>query len=56
MIKEEDISGIRQLVSTLEEFYLKLKDSYEKKDVEKFNKIKGELIKTQKEILSRVNS
>lgn len=51
MIKEGDLSVLNQLIKNLEDSYAKLKKFYDKKDSENFNKIKIEIIKSQREIL-----
>jgi hypothetical protein len=63
MVKEGDgrfdevgaeISLLNQLSKTLEDSFEKLKKAYEKKDVEKFNKLKVILIQTERRILETV--
>lgn len=56
MIKEGDIPVLKNLIATLQKSFNSLKESYQKKDSENFNKAKGELVRTQREILNKINS
>ena len=47
---DRKIELITQLVETMNDDLTKLKESYEKKDIEKLKKIKEEMIKIQKKI------
>lgn len=56
MIKEGDIPALKNLIETLQKSFNSLKESYREKDSVNFNKAKGELIRTQREILNKLNS
>lgn len=49
-MEKEDISFLNQLVTSLEEARLKLEESYNKKDHEKFNKSRKLVLELQKKI------
>lgn len=49
-MKKEDIPVLSQLVKTLEEIELKLKEAYDKKDAESFNSSKKLMLEIQKQI------
>lgn len=51
MIKEVNISLLKQSIQTLESSFEEFEKTYEKKDAEKFNEIKRTFIQTQKKIL-----
>ena len=49
-----EISLLNQLVKTASDSYEKLRDSYEKKDAERFNKLKVMMIQTERRIFETV--
>ena len=53
-MKKEEIIYLKQLFSILEKKIDSLENSYEKKDIGKFNRIKKELIETHKKINSTI--
>ncbi len=54
MLKEGDIPVLNQLVERIEKLSGNMKEAYEKKDAEKFNKAKKELLQSQKEFLEKI--
>jgi len=50
MIKEEDILVLNQFIKTLEDSFDRLKEAYNKKDPENFNKSKRIIIQIQRRI------
>ena len=50
MISQENLYLLVQLISSSEDLAKKLEESYEKKELEKFKKLKEELLKFQKQI------
>ena len=50
MIKEGDISLLKQLVETLESSFEKFKRAHDRKDSENFNESKKIIIQTQRKI------
>ncbi|MBU2503793.1 MAG: hypothetical protein KJ879_01950 [Nanoarchaeota archaeon] len=54
MVKEGDIQILGQLVRTLESAFVRLKEAYGKEDSETFNKMKREVILTQRRILGLI--
>jgi len=55
MIKKEDIIFLNQLVDALGESELKLEESYNEKNYEKFNNIKKLIMEIQKKISGVLN-
>lgn len=53
-MKKENIAFLEQLISSLEEAELKLGKAYEKRDYEKFNKIKNNMLQIQEQISKRI--
>lgn len=50
-MKEEDVAQLSQFVKVLEDSVESLEKSYQKKDAEKFNKLKSDIVQTQRKIL-----
>ena len=50
IIEEKEIATLNQLVKNLEDSFEKLNKAYEKKDAEGFNRLRGEVIQTQRMI------
>lgn len=49
-MRKEDISFLRQLIKTLEDAERKLEDAYNRRDIDRFNKIKKIMLNGQKQI------
>ena len=54
-MKKEDISFLKQAIKYLEESLPVLKESYEKKDEEKFNHTKKVILEVEEEIMEVLN-